>query len=171
MTVLLIALLSRTASAQDQVWTDFDLHWIKSHQVTFELQVEPKVLASQPAEGPGWATLDVTPSAEFTRGQWIDVLGQLLIAGTKQTDSVNSTELTPRLGFRFHVLSNLHDELLKEKQPKRRVVIRNLVRFEWRNLYYSSDEKNSSTFRIRDRIELEFPINRRTSPTMGSSTQ
>ena len=65
-----------------------------------------------------------------------------------------------RFGLRFHVLSNIRDELLKEKQPKRRVVLRNLLRLEWRNQYYSDDTPPSSTLRVRDRIELEFPFNR-----------
>jgi hypothetical protein len=84
----------------------------------------------------------------------------MLIARTKQTDNVDSTEFTPRLGVRFHLLSNLRDVLFKERQPARRLVVRDLVRFEWRNLYYSTDKPNSSTLRIRDRIELEFPVNR-----------
>jgi hypothetical protein len=142
------------------VWADFKLQWVKSNQLALGLEVEPKLLVSKPSNDPGWATVDVTPSVELTRGNWVDLLGELLIARTKQTDHVDSTEFTPRLGLRFHLLSNLRDELFKERQPKRRLVIRDLVRFEWRNLYYSTDKSNSSTFRIRDRIEVEFPFNR-----------
>ena len=82
------------------------------------------------------------------------------LARTRQTDHQTSTEITPRFGLRFHLLSNIRDELLIEKQPKRRVVLRNLLRLEWRNLYYSDDTPPSSTLRVRDRIELEFPFNR-----------
>jgi uncharacterized protein DUF2490 len=142
------------------MWADFDLRWVKTDQLTFGLQVEPKMLVSKVSSDPGWATVDVTPSVEITRGNWIDVLGEVLIARTKQTDNVDSTEFTPRLGFRFHLLSNLRDILFKERQPARRLVVRDLVRFEWRNLYYSAGAPNSSAFRVRDRFELEFPINR-----------
>jgi Protein of unknown function (DUF2490) len=162
MGVLLVVLLAPAASAQDQLQAcgDFDLKRVKSDQLTLGLQVEPKVLVSKSSKDPGWATVDVTPSLELTRGKWVDVLGQVLIARTKQTDNVDSTEFTPRLGFRFHLLSNLRDAVFKERQPARRLVLRNLVRFEWRNLYYSTDKPNSSTLRIRDRFEVEFPINR-----------
>jgi len=34
------------------------------------------------------------------------------------------------------------------------------MRLEWRNLYYSDDTPQSSTLRVRDRIELEIPVNR-----------
>src|SRR5262249_30839471 len=64
------------------------------------------------------------------------------------------------LGFRFHVLSNVINDLAKEKLPKRRIVLRNLVRLEWRNLYYSDNTPQSSTVRVRDRIEMLFPLNR-----------
>ena len=57
-------------------------------------------------------------------------------------------------------LSNIRDELLEEKQPKHRLVLRNLLRLEWRNLYYSDETASTSTLRVRDRIELEFPVNR-----------
>src|SRR6476646_1143827 len=119
------------------MWADFKMQWVKSDQLTLGLHVEPKVLVSKPSGDPGWATVDVTPSVEITRGNWIDVIGEMLIARTKQTDNVDSTEFTPRLGFRFHLLSNLRDLLSKERQPARRLVLRNLVRFERRNLYSS----------------------------------
>jgi hypothetical protein len=106
------------------------------------------------------ATLEVTPSLEFSRGKWFDVVGELNLSRTRQTDDLNTTEITPRLGLRFHVLSNLIDTLLKEKRPKRRFVLRNFARIEWRNLYYSDETPQSSTVRLRDRVETLFPINR-----------
>src|SRR5262249_54256215 len=91
---------------------------------------------------------------------WLDATGELHLARTRQTDHQTSFEIAPRVGLQFHLLSDIRDELLKEKQPKRRLVLRNLLRLEWRNLYYSDDTPQSSTVRLRDRIELEFPFNR-----------
>jgi hypothetical protein len=120
-----------------QLWGNLTLSWIKSHHLTLGVDIEPKVLVSKPADDPGWATLDVTPSLEYTHGNWLDIVSELLVARTKQTDDDNSTEITPRIGFRFHILSNVANDLLKEKLPKHRFVIRDLIRLEWRNLYYS----------------------------------
>jgi hypothetical protein len=97
---------------------------------------------------------------EYTHGNWLDAIGELHLARTRQTDHQSSAEITPRVGLRFHLLSNIRNELFKEKQPKRRLVLRNLLRLEWRNLYYSDDTPQSSTLRVRDRIELQFPFNR-----------
>src|SRR5262245_51627656 len=143
-----------------QLWGNVTLSWIKSHDFTFGLDVEPKVLVSKPSDVPGWATLEVTPSIEYTRGNWFDVIGELVVARTRQTDDVSSTEIAPRIGFRLHVLSNLANDLLKEKRPKRRLVIRDLFRAEWRNFYYSNDQPDSSSLRVRNRVEVQYPLTR-----------
>ena len=159
---LLAALYPSDARAQSEVqlWGDVDLKWIKSHDWTLGAEIEPKVLVSKPSDDPGWATLDVTPSVEYTRGNWVDVVGELLVARTRQTDDEESTEITPRVGLRLHILSNLENRLFRERLPKRRLVLRDFVRFEWRNLYYSDDQPDSSTFRARNRVELLYPLNR-----------
>src|SRR5262249_14785273 len=72
----------------------------------------------------------------------------------------DSVEITPRLGFRLHLLSNIVDDVIKERRPRHRLVLRNLARVEWRNLYYSDDTPQSSTVRYRERIEMQFPLNR-----------
>jgi hypothetical protein len=156
-------LTSQSVSAQSanaQLWGNVTLEWIKSHALTFGLQVEPKLLVSKPDDDPGWATIELIPSVEYSHGNWLDVVGDLVVARTRQTDDLRTTEIAPRLGFRFHILSNLRDAIRKEKQPKRRIVLRNLFRIEWRNLDYSDDTPDSSTVRVRDRVELLVPLNR-----------
>jgi hypothetical protein len=39
------------------------LNWLKSSRLTYELELEPKVLVAAPEGEPGWATFDVTPNA------------------------------------------------------------------------------------------------------------
>ena len=138
------------AQADLQAWGNLTFDWIKSHRVTLGLKVEPKVLVSDSDDEPGWATVDVTPSFEYARGEWFDMVGELMVGRTSQTDDLDSTELTPRLGLRLHVLSNLRQELVKERRPLRRLVLRDLLRLEWRNLYY--------------------PLTRPTRPPCGSAT-
>ena len=54
--------------------------------------------------------------------------------------------------MRFHLVEN---------QPKRRFVIRDWVRVESRNFFYSNDDPSDSTVRFRNRVELLVPINTR----------
>jgi len=160
--VLLLLCVARQAEAQHttQLWGEFKLSWIETRQLTYGLDVEPKLLLSKPESHPDWVTLDLTPSVEYSRGEWLDVVGELLMARTRQTDDLNSTEITPRVGLRLHVLSNLREEI-KEKRPTHRLVLRNFARLEWRNLFYSDASKpNTSTLRFRDRIEMMCALTR-----------
>ena len=162
MAALLLASIASPVTAQTdtQVWANLTLDWIKSHAWKLGLDIEPKALVSKPPDDPGWATLDVTPSVEYTRGKWFDMIGELHLGRTRQTDHQHSFEVSPRIGLRFHVLSNIRDDVSKEKQPKRRLVLRNLMRVEWRNLHYSDDTPPSASTRFRDRIEMQLPLNR-----------
>lgn len=163
MTTLLAAtLFASPAAAQTdtQIWGELTLEWIKSHALTFSVDIEPKVLVSKSPDEPGWSTLDVTPKAEYAHGRWFDVDGELHLGRTRQTDEQDSTEATPRVGFHFHLLSNIVNDLIKERQPRHRLVLSNFARVEWRNLYYSDGTPQSSTVRYRDRVESSFPINR-----------
>ena len=166
--MLLFAPLHAGAQADTQIWAKLDFDWIVNHQATIGTEVEPKVLVSAPAGDPGWWTLDLTPSFEYTRGAWLDVVSELLVGRTKQTDDLDSVEVTPRIGLRLHLLSNLRDALEKEKRPKRRVVLRDLARVEWRNLYYSTGKPDSSTVRFRNRVELQWAINRARTSDNGA---
>jgi hypothetical protein len=161
--VLVAVLIPVAAAAQSdsQLWADVRLDWIRNNRLTFGLDIEPKVLVSKPADDPGWATLDITPSIEYTPNKWFDVVGELLVGRTRQTNEVNSTEVTPRAGFQFHVLSNVIDGLDKENRPRRRFVLNNLLRLEWRNFYYSNDQPDSSTSRLRNRVQALYPLTRR----------
>ena len=121
--VLLLLIPSASLAQTDtQLWANFTFDWVKNHRATIGVNAEPKILVSAPAGDPGWATLDVTPSLEYSRGQWFDMVTEMLVGRTKQTDDLDSTELTPRIGFRLHLLSNLRQEIVKERRPKRRLV-------------------------------------------------
>jgi hypothetical protein len=160
--LFLSVLFAPPAAAQTdkQIWGELTLDWIKTHTWTFGIDVEPKVLVAKQPDQPDWATLDVTPKAEFVRGEWFDLVGELHLGRTRQTDAQDSSEVTPRIGFRLHLLSNVVNEAMKERQPRRRLVLRNFARVEWRNLYYSDNTAQSSTVRFRDRVEMSFPLNR-----------
>jgi Protein of unknown function (DUF2490) len=161
---MLVAVLTPIAAAAQpdkQLWAEVKLDWIKNNRLTFGVDTEPKVLVSKPADDPGWSALDVTPSIEYTANKWFDVVGELQVGRTRQTNDVDSTEVAPRVGLQFHILSNVIDAFDKENRPRRRFVLSNLLRLEWRNLYYSNDQPDSSTRRLRDRVEVLYALNRR----------
>jgi hypothetical protein len=155
---------SALAQANSQFWGDFTLTWAKSPRLTYDFDIEPKVLVSASAGQPDWASLDLTPGVDYAAKKWLDVVGEFLYASTKQTNDVNSIELTTRVGARFHLLSRnlpiiIRERPLHELPPRRKLVLRDFVRVEQRNIFYSNDEPTNSSWRLRNRLEFQLPLN------------
>jgi hypothetical protein len=164
-----VLLTAETAIAQrdttTQLWANVTLDWHTSPRVTYSLDFEPKVLVAAPPDQPAWASLDLTPSAEFAVTKWADLLGESVLARTVQTDDLKTTEVAARGGARFHFFSRQPRVLFNEQLPKRRLVLRDLVRWEWRRFSYSDGTPSASSWRFRNRLEFLYPLNR---PNMGS---
>lgn len=160
---LLLALATPANSQTNgQLWGTVTFNWLKSDRLTYELELEPKVLVAAPEGEPGWASFDVTPNVEYAFRAWLDGVGELATGYTSQTDDVNSFELSPRIGVRFHLTSRdlPTGPLKRERLPRHHIVVRNLVRFEARNLFYSGGGEADSVLRFRTRLELQVPLNR-----------
>ena len=150
-----------------QLWGNVTLDWAKSARLVYELDLEPKVLLAAPEGEPGWRNLDVSPNVEYSAKRWLDLVGEATVGFTKQTDNVDSIELSPRVGLRFHIFSRHVPTTggvfgVRELPPRRRIVVRDLVRFESRNFIYTgdTDEPNSFTTRFRNRLEFLVPLNK-----------
>ena len=94
------------------------------------------------------ATFAITPSVEHPVTNTLDLVGEMTLGRTKQTDDLDTTEVTVRAGVRFHLFSRQRRLLLNETLPKR-LVIRDLVRVESRNFFYSNGDASDSTVRLR----------------------
>ena len=163
--VLLVLLAPLPVSGQSnlQLWSNLTLDWVKSERLVYELDVEPKVLINAPEGDPGWRNLDLTPNVEYSPAGWLDLIAESAIGWTKQTDDVDTFEVTPRVGVRFHVFSRDRPIRLvgREQHPTRRIVVRDLLRVEWRNQFYGGAEDGSdSSWRFRNRLEFLAPINK-----------
>jgi hypothetical protein len=63
--------------------------------------------------------------------------------------------------LRFHVFSRRQQFRLLEQAPQRRIVLRDLMRVESRNFFYSGgDTESDSTVRFRNRLEFLVPLNK-----------
>jgi hypothetical protein len=159
--VLLVAASAASAQTTTQLWGNLTFDWVKSEKLVYELDFEPKALLDKPEGDPSWWNLDVTPNVEYSVRRWLDLVGETTIGHTKQTDDVDSTEVTPRLGVRFHLFSRAQQFFVLEQAPRRRIVVRDLMRFESRNFFYSGgDVESDSTFRFRNRLEFLVPLNK-----------
>jgi hypothetical protein len=152
-----------SAQSSLQLWGNLTLDWVKSDRLVYELDFEPKVQVHSAEGEPAWRNLDVTPNVEYSPRGWFDLVGEATAGVTRQSDAVNTIELTPRVGIRFHVYSRapiVARVMSREQPPKRRLVIRDLLRIESRNYFYTGEgEGSSSTIRFRNRLEFLFPLN------------
>ena len=160
--LLMIAAAPAASQANGQLWGSFSLSRPSGKSLVYDIEIEPKLLVVVPEGKPEWATLDVTPSVDFAAKHWLDVIGELATGYTKQTDDVNSVEVTPRLGVRLHVTTAdlPTGPIRRERVPRHRIVVRDLVRVEARNLFYSNEASAESTVRFRNRLEFQVPLNR-----------
>jgi hypothetical protein len=165
--LLLTTPANARAQANFQLWGTLALDWVKSDRLAYELEFEPQVLLAAPEGEPAWRSFNATPNAEYAAKKWLDLVAELPLSYTKQTDDTNTFELTGRAGVRFHLFSRGVTTLVpgravqKELPPARRIVVRDLVRVESRNFFYTgSGSGTSSSVRFRNRLELLAPLNK-----------
>ena len=159
------ALLAAAASVRGQsavstqVWGNFILDYPHGKDSLFELDIEPKI---QVAGQGRWRNLDLNPLVEYYPVHWLDLEAELLAGPTHQTNGVVSWEVTPRVGFRVNLFSNLRERV--EQSGTRvgalfgRIRLAALVRFEYRNLYYNDGSPSSHQWRFRVRLESKAGI-------------
>jgi hypothetical protein len=152
-----------TASQANEVpfelWGNIVLDFPKGERWLFETDFEPKTLVSG---GEKWWNLDITPLTEYYPSHWIDLVGETTFGYTRQTDDVNTRELTPRIGFRLNVLNNLREREAEHFpiHPLGRIRMGTLVRLEYRNFWYSDGSPSQHSWRLRLRFEMKVGINR-----------
>jgi hypothetical protein len=173
---LCISFVSPAAVAQTnlQLWGNATVDWRKTDRATYSLDTEPKVLVAVPEGKPGWWSVDLIPAVQYAAKDWLDVTGEFDASYTRQTDNNNSLELTPRVGLLIHFSSRGIPAVVRERNvrserpPKRRLVVRDWIRVEWRNFFYSDGSPSSSNWRLRNRLEFQFPLNRANTTMNGA---
>jgi hypothetical protein len=138
------------AQAKKQLWVTGAVDWLATDRLTYEIEVEPK---TNPA------TVDVTPEIEYTAVAWADLVAEVDLKSQSGADP----SATPRIGVHLHILSRLFQAHAargadREKLPRRRVVVGTLLRVEYSN----------PTWRLRDRFELAYALNRRRTTDNGA---
>ena len=158
---------SSTAAAQStgELWGDFTIDWLQTRRLTWEVEVEPKKSITAPPGRSGWASLDVTPSVQYTLAKWVDTLAEVDWGYKPNGDDVIETQ--SRVGLNFHILSRLLANrgaprgIEREKQPLRRLVPNNLLRLEYTDKDPLNGGATTTTWRLRDRQEISYPFNRK----------
>jgi uncharacterized protein DUF2490 len=161
---LVCAPLPAGAQATGQAWANVIIDWLPTNRLSYELDVEPKFQAVVHDGQPTWTDLDVTPQVNYALSPWLDVLGEVDVGYQAQSNEVNSMSMTPRIGTELHILSRLlqpaggHGQA-NEKLPRRRADFGSLLRLEHEDTFYGTSAVQKSTWRVRDRFRIAYPLN------------
>lgn len=145
-----------------QIWANLTLGKTVSERTYLELDVEPKW---QVTSGEEWRNFDLTPLAEGYPTDWLDLEAEATLGATHQRDGLDTLEITPRIGARFHLFAKVAPYrpgvlgLDNERLPLTRLGVSTLVRLEWRNFFYSDDTADRHEWRARFRLEAKLALN------------
>jgi hypothetical protein len=167
--LVLLCLVSRAATANaqsaDQLWGTGTVTWFASDRLQLRVQSEPKAQLIVPEGQPTFFSVDTTPRAVFVVAPWIDVLGEIDFGTTNQSNEVNTTSVTPRVGVQLYILSRILSGgggggADREPQSRLRPDFRSLLRFEDQRQKASTDSAFSSSWTFRYRFRVAYPLNR-----------
>lgn len=139
-----------------QIWADLILGFPQSDKLYFDvgLRTEQQVSGGEP-----YRAYQAVPLVAYFPGSWVDLIGDFVFKYTNQADGLNTFELRPRIGARFHILANFRERRGFERIPTSKFYIGTLLRLEWRNFRYSDGRPNEKDTRFRARIETKIALN------------
>jgi hypothetical protein len=169
--LILFALIALPAMAEEDVsiqpWLSFVLGRQQSDHLYMEVEIQPK---GQISGGEQWRNIDVTWMMQTYPNPWISPTFELVTGLTKQTETENSYELTPKFGLRFHLITQVAKRTIYTNKrwvqwlPHGRFYFASWLRLENRNFFYSGDQADSHEWRFRIRPEFKVAIN---NPSLG----
>ncbi|MBK0402513.1 DUF2490 domain-containing protein [Adhaeribacter sp. BT258] len=127
-----------------QLWNDYevDIPWKKN---LFDTEFSYQTIFSQDEK---WRSLNATPAYEFAVNKNLDLISELGLSYTNQSDSTDTFEARTMVGTRINFT------------PIKRIQTRLRFRFERRHMYNFGEENWQVSHRSRLRGEVIIPLNR-----------
>ena len=140
-----LCLLPRETKAQgQQLWLDYQEDYPFANQYLFEVTGSYQTNAWSDNS---WRNYSLTPTLEWQWFQYLDVLFNVPIAYTVQTEDFNSFELDPSVGLRYHITQN------------KRITSRLVFKLEERIFRNVADEEWEFSNRLRLKGEILISLN------------
>jgi len=157
--VLIHSLVIGQETVSNQLWGNAIFGFPRSEKLYLELDVEPK---RQISGADQWGNIDVIPLVEYYPNSWIDLTAETTAGYTNQSSDINTIEVTPRLGIRAHLFTNVWQYFKSsERLPLSRLILATLLRIESRNFWYSNHMGSEHELRLRFRLESKIAINQK----------
>jgi hypothetical protein len=144
--------LGGTAAAQEQTesfqtWYDYDLVYVFRPRWLLTGEVTAKALLTDPDES-GWSAVEFSPSVTYSPSPEWDLIGSALVSSTVQEEGVGTLELRLTTGARVNI------------RPSRRVVVRNRLLVDLRDLNFTGTDSAQRSVRVRNRMEVRTAVNK-----------
>jgi hypothetical protein len=155
------------AQVTGQLWGNLTVDWLATGRLTYEIDLEPRNQVIVRDGQPAWIDLHTTPHVSYALAPWIDVLAEVDFGFKREAGGVSSRTVTPRVGVQLHILSRILQPqgrrgAERERPPRRRLDISTRLRVEDQRSEVGSGSGSSwsSSWRLRDRTRIAYPLNR-----------
>lgn len=137
---LLLLLMGESSSSlyaqqDEQLWLEVQTSYPFANQYLLENTTTYQTLLSKEGK---WRSLAISPTFEYTFSPRLDLLSEIGISYTKQQEAVNSFEIAPMVGGRFHITQGKRVD----------------VRFVWRYQVRAFKEIEANDWEISNRTRL-----------------
>jgi Protein of unknown function (DUF2490) len=136
--------LSASGQKHDQLWFDYQLDHPFANRYLFEVTGSYQTVLTNTNK---WHNFSITPTFEYALSNRFDLIGTMPIVYTLQVDTINSAEIDPSLGTRYHITQN------------HRIDTRLIFKAEQRVYHQQEDNAWETSKRIRLKAEATFAIN------------
>ena len=127
-----------------QLWFDHQLTYAFKNRYTLENVSTYQTVLDADYK---WRNFGISPSFEYVLIPWIDLTSEVSLTYTQQDDAVNSFDIAPMIGARFHLTQN------------KRIDTRFLIRHQTRFFRQIEEEDWQVSNRTRLRGEVYISIN------------
>lgn len=132
------------AQRNEQLWLDFQVSYPFGNRYLLENTTSYQTLLSKEGK---WRNLSIGPTFEYTLFSWLDLVSEVPLGFTLQTEGVNTWEISPLVGGRFHITQN------------GRISTRFLWRYQFRAFHEVQAEDWDVSNRTRLRGEIYITLN------------
>jgi hypothetical protein len=139
-----VVIFSPAFSQYEQLWLDFQLSYPFGNRYLLENTTSYQTLLTEEGK---WRSINIGPTFEYVMLPWMDLVSEIPMGYTKQTEGSSSFEISPIVGARFHITQG------------RKIDTRFLLRYQVRAFRQVEDRDWDISNRTRLRGEIYICIN------------
>ena len=144
---------AQSSTGSGQLWLAGELKYNTESNFVIKGQLEYQ---SEYDSENNWNSWIATAGADYLLIPNLELKGALKGLSTNENDTLSRRELRPVIGVKLDFLN------------KGRFVFYNHLKFEWRQLYFSTPELNSGSLRVRNQLGMTMALTQK-SPSMNKS--